>query len=423
MIRQGFQPEIQGTLERRADGRLEGWAWEPQRPHARLLVEILDGERVVRTVEASRYRSDLARRGIGDGRHGFELDMPVTTAERSGAAQRLIRARVRDDQTVFGQVQEEAAPGNVQRLDFAAAEIARLQAEVADLQAMLAVRRAGNAAGLPLQQMAAMLAVRSWRAPKASADAPSFAAAMAQEELLRRHAGFTLPRQNVDAGVGIVLLAAPEVDHTIAALRSLATAMSGLDVSLVLADDGSDPRTALIHTVARGVAVAPPVGGHACDTLNAAVDGLRCGCVVILRAVALPPSTVALHSLLLALSDAPETALLGTPGGDSLGRWGMANTELPLALPAPLALMLAVRRAHWTEAGALDGALEDGAGLECADLALRLRLLGHDVRDVRTPEAAASAALVAPDARRAWRAATRFRERWGDLGVEIKGVR
>jgi hypothetical protein len=53
---------------------LTGWAWDPARPDEPVDVAVLDGEQVVLRFKADRFRQDLAKAGIGNGRHAFSLD-------------------------------------------------------------------------------------------------------------------------------------------------------------------------------------------------------------------------------------------------------------------------------------------------------------------------------------------------------------
>jgi O-antigen biosynthesis protein len=50
-----------------------GWAWDPRNPDESVIVEILDGDRVLFEVLADRPRADLAAIGLGNGRHGFAV--------------------------------------------------------------------------------------------------------------------------------------------------------------------------------------------------------------------------------------------------------------------------------------------------------------------------------------------------------------
>lgn len=67
--------EARGNVDHLGPSPLMGWAWSSARPAARLTVEVsIDGRPAGRAV-ADRHRPDLEAAGIGDGRHGFELDV------------------------------------------------------------------------------------------------------------------------------------------------------------------------------------------------------------------------------------------------------------------------------------------------------------------------------------------------------------
>ncbi len=422
-------PSVQGSLERRDDGTLEGWCWSPEFSDRRLAVEILEGDVVVRVVEAGLYRGDLASRGIGDGWHGFWLEMPLPSPDARGGSGRLIRAREAASGILLGQVMEETGDlSAIVRLDRAGMELASLQAELAGLHARLAARRSAHHAMSPLDQMAAMLAVRSWRAPQAEPGEPAFAVAMAQEELLRRQPGFALPAPPARPSATILLLAASDVHETITALRAIAAGMAELDADIVLVDDGQDARTSLIQGVVRGLVVVPPVGVSLAGTVNAAADVAASANLMVVRAEPAMCSPTALAQLGGAGLD--NMILVGEPVHDSLHRWGMANTDdgpqtpTQLILGAPLALVLALPRQMWRDAGGLDSAFDDGGELLWADLCLRARLLGARVRRVRLPaQFATFGSPLMSDPAAAWMAATRFRARWGDLDVATESLR
>ena len=81
---------IQGFIDRVYDRRITGWAWNSAAPDDVLEVEIqLDGTPIA-TVRADRLRSDLVKRGCGDGRHGFDVRLaellPADSRERLSAA-------------------------------------------------------------------------------------------------------------------------------------------------------------------------------------------------------------------------------------------------------------------------------------------------------------------------------------------------
>ena len=383
-------------------------------------MEILDGDTVLAKVLAAEERPDLAASGIGDGRHGFRVTLPPPAAESRGG--RLIRARAAFNGLVFGQVVEEAPGlGAVDRLDRAASELAVLQSEIALLQARLTQRQAQARERSPLDHMAAFLAARSWRVPHAAPEDPAFAAAMAQEALHRRHPGFTVAPPPAAPAVTVVLLASPDCADTIAALRVLATTLRHENAELLLADDGRDPRTALLPSVASGLRISPPAGAGVAATLNAAADSARGGALLLLRADTAPPSGVALTGLLHRIAADTQGLLVGGAVVDCLARWGLTLPEPGPVLAAPLDVMLAVPRRRWHEAGGLDPAQEDGAGLELADLCLRLQLLGCTPRRIAAQNSV-SVPRIVPDPARAWQAALRFRDIWGDLDMTAKGA-
>jgi glycosyltransferase involved in cell wall biosynthesis len=68
------------TLEYHVDsvgeGRINGWAWSPKEPHARLVIEILAGQTVLGRVTADGLRADLKQAGKGDGAHAFSFTIP-----------------------------------------------------------------------------------------------------------------------------------------------------------------------------------------------------------------------------------------------------------------------------------------------------------------------------------------------------------
>ena len=81
----------QGYLQKPHCTIITGWAWDPHQPDVPLEVEIYDGERRLATVPAYWYRRDLARAGLGGGRHAYRYTPPA--ALKDGRVH-LVRARV-----------------------------------------------------------------------------------------------------------------------------------------------------------------------------------------------------------------------------------------------------------------------------------------------------------------------------------------
>jgi glycosyltransferase involved in cell wall biosynthesis len=72
------QPEtvVQSQVECVTRDHIAGWAWDAARPDAALAIQILDNGVPIARVLANFYRPDLARAGIGDGRHSFDIRIP-----------------------------------------------------------------------------------------------------------------------------------------------------------------------------------------------------------------------------------------------------------------------------------------------------------------------------------------------------------
>jgi hypothetical protein len=85
--------EIAGYVEAKTATQVLGWAWAPATPGRRVTVQALLGEAVIAEATADRPRDDLARNGIGDGRHAFELPLP----EAAHARQAELRVVARTD--------------------------------------------------------------------------------------------------------------------------------------------------------------------------------------------------------------------------------------------------------------------------------------------------------------------------------------
>lgn len=65
--------DVRGLIDNATPDRLYGWAWDAMHPGVRLKVELrLAGDVIARTV-ADFPRPDLAKNGIGDGKHAFEF--------------------------------------------------------------------------------------------------------------------------------------------------------------------------------------------------------------------------------------------------------------------------------------------------------------------------------------------------------------
>lgn len=70
-----------GDLRGHVDGcdgfTVRGWAQDTLYPDAPVCLDVMVGGKVVALVYADQHRADLERAGIGEGRHGFEVDLPA----------------------------------------------------------------------------------------------------------------------------------------------------------------------------------------------------------------------------------------------------------------------------------------------------------------------------------------------------------
>ncbi len=106
--------EINGYVEATTPTQVLGWAWAPGAPGRRVKIQALLGESVIAEAAADREREDLARNGIGDGRHAFELQLPEAVQGR--LRELRVIARTDDGATVSLSV-PPAADATLERLE------------------------------------------------------------------------------------------------------------------------------------------------------------------------------------------------------------------------------------------------------------------------------------------------------------------
>ena len=73
---------VDGRVQAVVDGRAVGWAWDAANPGERVTVEVEVEAEVVAEGVAEIFRDELAREEIGDGAHGFVLDLPIALQAR-----------------------------------------------------------------------------------------------------------------------------------------------------------------------------------------------------------------------------------------------------------------------------------------------------------------------------------------------------
>jgi autotransporter passenger strand-loop-strand repeat protein len=149
-------PTRRGRLEEATHARIRGWAWDAADPDAKLALEVFaNGERIARVI-ADRFRGDLEDAGIGDGRHGFVLEVglcpqthhtiEVRHADGGAALENgllLIAPAQPFDAGLIDAVAaalDAAEPSQV--LDFLSAQLEQLRQRRADAEAQRAAREA-----------------------------------------------------------------------------------------------------------------------------------------------------------------------------------------------------------------------------------------------------------------------------------------
>lgn len=85
-------PDVVGYVEAATADRILGWAWAPGTPELRAAIELRLGDTVVANTVADLPRADLASNGIGDGRHAYEIAIPLEMRERSAELRIFARA-------------------------------------------------------------------------------------------------------------------------------------------------------------------------------------------------------------------------------------------------------------------------------------------------------------------------------------------
>jgi glycosyltransferase involved in cell wall biosynthesis len=84
---------LQGHVDSAKWPQVKGWVWDPATPGERIRLELAEDHRRVLTVLASVSRPDLVLAGIGDGHHGFDIDLNDSVL---GAGRHVLHLRCAD---------------------------------------------------------------------------------------------------------------------------------------------------------------------------------------------------------------------------------------------------------------------------------------------------------------------------------------
>lgn len=245
----------------------------------------------------------------------------------------------------------------------------------------------------PLDRLAAMLSACGQTKPGTAA----FEMEVMRETLLRRYGPLVLPPPSPSPHTSLILLGRNGA-ATAEQVAALAALWPGQTVELVVADPGTDPQTRLLAAFVQNLVVIHADGDAA--AANLAVGATRAPALALLEGA---PRDITCWP-------APGTAWVGAAGSRCLAQVGRKLAAAPIFDPL---VSLATTRSDWCGVGGLDPALEDGGGLDIADLALKLERLGARLLSCANPEDAAPP----PVRTRNWDRMSRFRARWGSAGV------
>lgn len=222
-----------------ADGVLQGWCWNPNRPTERLVVEILLNERIVSAFVASRFREDLPGRNIGDGYYGF-----ITTIAKSlldAGDDFVISARERSSACCFWrQVRGESCLPD----DFAGrlAEAQQRLSRVAQSRHLRSIRRPSLTSRISTELSALGMHLRTAaRLDDTRRPAPI---ARARTALLQQTAPGKLEIFR-NPKISVIFIADSPSSEVLSTISAIVPTLNSLEASLLLIDRGSNSEVAL----------------------------------------------------------------------------------------------------------------------------------------------------------------------------------
>jgi GT2 family glycosyltransferase/glycosyltransferase involved in cell wall biosynthesis len=68
---------VHGHVDVYLNDCISGWAFDPSKPEEHISVEVLHNTRRLCVIKADKFREDLQSSGFGDGKHGFEILLPL----------------------------------------------------------------------------------------------------------------------------------------------------------------------------------------------------------------------------------------------------------------------------------------------------------------------------------------------------------
>jgi len=215
---------VEGDLLVHPPAGVSGWCRLPEGARRRVEIEILVDSIAVASTEAA---------ADGDGRNAFSLILP-SLPDESGTS--VIEARERDSHIVFGRVVlfEEAIAQPIERR-LATLDVSRLKRPLAGLPAGPADRLRGYFGSL------GMVLLQAAGAAVTGGDIAALARRMPRLPLSGR------------PEVSVIAPASPCIGTTLRWLAALQSLADTTPIEVIVADDGAEPRSALLPLLCKGL--------------------------------------------------------------------------------------------------------------------------------------------------------------------------
>jgi hypothetical protein len=104
--------DIRGLVDNATPDRLYGWAWNANAASERLTIEARLGAAAVHTTRADLARPDLAKAGVGDGCHAFEIPLEAEWIRRRSELSIVARSADGTETAVPVRVRRAAGDGD-----------------------------------------------------------------------------------------------------------------------------------------------------------------------------------------------------------------------------------------------------------------------------------------------------------------------
>lgn len=354
-------PTAVGELHRDADGALHGWCWYPDQPMLRATVDLVRDREPVRAVRATRLRSELRERGMGDGHCGFWFPQPPGIS--TDGPRVVLEVRERRLGLTIGRIVVGSYDAELEgRLGAATTGVARVAAALDGL-------RPGPDAAVILGTLGRTLLHLAGRPRGQRGLGPPGLQACLQQVAqipVADLAWCARPR------LSVIVTATDDLPKLASRIKGAAHVLRPADPEFLLIDDGCVPLAALLPTRLRGLMlVRVPAWSGRGAALNAAAAAARGEILAIVR---------------------PGGPGLAGMGGCSIdpGLVGLDAGLVPgLVAPGPLrrnGLHCLIRRVDLADMGGFDP-WADEAGM-WADILQKAQALGLSLSTWSTPQAA-----------------------------------